>query len=79
MPATTSPIPPSSAEYPAIHSRILSQLAAITGAEFQHERARVAVQNATKGGGDPLSQLVSAAAEVYMRVSPIRMPLSETI
>ena len=79
MPATTSPIPPSSAESPAIHSRILSQLAAITGAEFEHERARVAVQNASRGGSDPLSQLVSAAAEVYMQVSPIRMPLSEAI
>ncbi|MEQ1851965.1 MAG: ABC transporter ATP-binding protein [Chthoniobacteraceae bacterium] len=64
---------------PAIHTRILSQLAAITGSEFQHERARVAVQNASRGGADPLSQLVSAAAEVYMHVSPIRMPLSEAI
>ncbi|MCB1279327.1 ATP-binding cassette domain-containing protein [Prosthecobacter sp.] len=58
---------------------MLAQLAAITGSEFDHERAKVAIQNARQTADDPLSQLVSAAAEVYMRVSPIRQPLAEVI
>ncbi|MEQ1748725.1 MAG: ATP-binding cassette domain-containing protein [Prosthecobacter sp.] len=58
---------------------LLSQLAAITGSEFDHERARIAVQNVAKADADPLSQLVTAAAEVYMHVSPVRVPLSEAI
>ena len=74
MPATSPPVSPDS-----LTSRLLAQLAAITGSEFDHERARVAVQNAAQAAADPLSQLVSAAAEVYMRVSPVRLPLSEAI
>jgi len=62
-----------------ITSTLIAQLAAITGCEFEHERARVAVQNASQGDLDPLRQLVSAAAEVYMHVSPMRLPLSEAI
>ena len=58
---------------------LLAQLAAITGSEFNHERARIAVQNVAKADADPLRQLVSAAAEVYMHVSPVRLPLSEAI
>ncbi len=58
---------------------LLAQLAAITGSEFDHERARIAVQNVAKADADPLGQLVSAAAEVYMHVSPVRVPLSEAI
>ncbi len=69
MPSTTS-IPSTS---------LLAQLAAITGSEFDHERARIAVQNVAKADADPLGQLVSAAAEVYMHVSPVRVPLSEAI
>lgn len=58
---------------------LLAQLAAITGSEYDHERALIAVQNATKREGDPLSKLVAAAAEVYMRVSPVRLSLAEVV
>jgi hypothetical protein len=58
MTATTSPIQPSPTESPAIHPRILSQLATITGSDFEHERARIAVQNASSTGADPLHHLV---------------------
>jgi putative ABC transport system ATP-binding protein len=57
----------------------LSQLAVITGCEFDHERARIAVQNAVRTDSDPLAQLISAAAEVYMKVSPVRQPLAEVL
>lgn len=57
----------------------LAQLAAITGSEFDHERARIAIQNATKADAEPLARLVSAAAEVYMKVSPVRQPLAEVL
>ncbi|MBK8094941.1 MAG: ATP-binding cassette domain-containing protein [Verrucomicrobiaceae bacterium] len=57
----------------------LAQLAAITGSEFGHERARIAIQNAAKADADPLSQLISAAAEVYMKVTPVRQPLAEVL
>lgn len=60
-------------------SRVLVQLAAITGVEFDHDRARIAVQNAARAGHDPLAQLVSAAAEIHMRVSPAREPLSKAV
>lgn len=60
-------------------SRVLVQLSAITGVEFDHERARVVVQNAVRADTDPLAQLVSAAAEVGLRVSPARMPLTEAV
>ncbi|MBE2287451.1 MAG: ABC transporter ATP-binding protein [Prosthecobacter sp.] len=63
----------------AVKTPILAQLAAITGSEFDHERAKIAVQNATKADSDPLSQLVSAAAEVYMKVTPVRQPLAEVL
>ena len=62
-----------------LSTNLLAQLAAITGSEVDHERARIAVQNVAKADADPLSQLVSAAAEVYMHVSPVRLPLSEAI
>lgn len=62
-----------------ITTALLAQLASITGCEFNHERARVAVQHASETGTDPLHQLVTAAAEVHMRVSPIRMSLAEAI
>lgn len=58
---------------------LLAQLAAITGSEYDHERALIAVQNTTKREGDPLSKLVAAAAEVYMRVSPVRLSLAEVV
>lgn len=58
---------------------LLAQLAAITGSEYDHERALIAVQNATKRDGDTLSKLVSAAAEVYMHVTPVRLPLAEVV
>jgi len=57
----------------------LAQLAAITGVEFDHERARIAVQNALRSDSEPLSQLVNAGAEVYLHVSPVRMPLAELV
>jgi ABC-type bacteriocin/lantibiotic exporter with double-glycine peptidase domain len=56
----------------------LSQLAAITGTAFDVDRAQRAVQNARENS-DPLSQLVSAAAEVSMKVSPVRLPLAEVV
>ena len=58
---------------------LLAQLAAITGSEYDHERALIAVQNAARRDGDSLSKLVAAAAEVYMRVSPVRLPLAEVV
>lgn len=63
---------------PAQGVRTLAQLAAITGSEFDHERARIAFRNVA-ADADPLSQLVSAAAEVSMHVSPVRLPLAEAI
>lgn len=57
----------------------LAQLAAISGSEFDHERAVIAIQNAVKAGNDPLDQLAAASAEVFMRVSPLRQPLSEAV
>lgn len=60
-------------------TNLLAQLAAITGSEHDHERARVAVQNAASIHSDPMAQLVAAAAEVYMHVSPVRLPLAEAI
>lgn len=74
MPAPIAPHSPG-----PISTALLAQLAGITGSEFNQDHARVAVQNASQKATDPLSQLVSAAAEVYMRVSPIRMPLTEAI
>jgi len=64
---------------PTVKPSTLAQLAAITGSDFDHERARIAVQNATGTDAEPLSQLVAAAAEVYMHVSPARMPLAELV
>jgi ABC-type bacteriocin/lantibiotic exporter with double-glycine peptidase domain len=58
---------------------LLAQLAAITGSEYDHARALIAVQNAARRDGDSLSKLVAAAAEVYMRVSPVRLPLAEVV
>ncbi len=71
MPAT----PPDSPLTPGL----LAQLATITGSEFDHARACVALQNAAQLAGDPLDQLVSAAAEIYMNVSPVRLPLAEVV
>jgi putative ABC transport system ATP-binding protein len=68
---------PSTTSIPSIS--LLAQLAAITGSEFDHERALIAVQNATRGDGDSLSKLVAAAAEVYMHVTPVRLPLAELV
>ena len=58
---------------------LLAQLAAITGSEYDHERALIAVQNAVKREGDSLSKLVATAAEVYMHVTPVRLPLAEVV
>ena len=71
MPAT----PPASTLTPAF----LAQLAIITGSEFDHARACVALQNAASLASDPLDELVSAAAEIYMNVSPVRLPLAEVV
>jgi len=59
--------------------QLLAQLAVITGTELPYDRACVAVQNAAQTGDDPIGQLVSAAAEVSMHVSPIRMKLAEAV
>lgn len=63
----------------AIIPRVLIQLSSITGVEFDHERARIAVQNAVRADTDPLAQLAAAAAEMHLQVSPARMPLSRAI
>jgi len=76
MPPPQSPSPQKQSH---LSTSTLAQLAAITGSEFDHDRARIAVQNAASEDSDPLSQLVSAAAEVYMRVSPVRLPLADVI
>ncbi|HAL72144.1 MAG TPA: hypothetical protein DCP71_10270, partial [Verrucomicrobiales bacterium] len=57
----------------------MAQLSAITGTEYDHERAKIAVQNATRAETEPLGQLVSAASEVYIHVSPVRLPLTELV
>ncbi|MBB5037613.1 peptidase domain-containing ABC transporter [Prosthecobacter dejongeii] len=57
----------------------LAQLSAITGTDYDHERAKIAVQNAAREDLEPLGQLVSAAAEVYIHVSPVRLPLTELV
>jgi putative ABC transport system ATP-binding protein len=73
------PTPSTTQGDPSLIMRTLAQLAAIAGCEFDHERARVAVQNAIKASEEPLSQLATAAAEVYMHVSPVRLPLAEAV
>ncbi len=62
-----------------LSTNTLAQLAAMTGCEYDYERARVAVQNAAKAETEPLAQLVAAASEVYMKVSPVRQPLAEVL
>lgn len=37
------------------------------------------MQNASKADADPLAQLVSSAAEVYMKIAPVRQPLAEVL
>ena len=64
---------------PIVSTTILAQLSAIIGTEFDHDRARIAVQNAVRGDAEPLNQLVSAASELYIHVSPVRMPLAEAV
>ena len=63
----------------SITPALLAQLAAITGSEYNHERALIAVQNTMKREGDTLSKLVATAAEVYMHVTPVRLPLAEVV
>lgn len=63
----------------ALSTSTLAQLSAITGVEFDHERAKIAVNNAIRADAEPLGQLVSAASEVYLHVSPVRMPLAELV
>lgn len=55
------------------------QLSAILGSALDHERARLAIQQATQTENDPLAQLSAAAAGAGMRVSPARLPLSEAV
>jgi putative ABC transport system ATP-binding protein len=62
-----------------LSTNTLAQLAAMTGCEYDYERARLAVQNAAKAETEPLAQLVAAASEVYMKVSPVRQPLAEVL
>lgn len=73
------PAAPSASDKNAISLNTLAQLAAITGSEFDHERARIAIQNTTKTDAEPLARLISAAEEVYMKVSPVRQPLAEVL
>jgi len=55
------------------------QLAAILDSDLDHERARLAIHNATQAPIDPLAQLSTAAASVGMQVSPVRLPLCEAV
>lgn len=76
----TSPGSPPAQQTPRhLLTSTLSQLSAILGTEFDHERARIAVQNAARADAEPLSQLVSAASELYIHISPVRMPLAELV
>ncbi|MEK0444976.1 MAG: hypothetical protein RLZZ399_297 [Verrucomicrobiota bacterium] len=63
---------------PALTLGTLTQLASITGTPFEVERAQSALQN-SRENQDPLGQLVAAAAEVSIAVSPTRLPLSEIL
>lgn len=63
----------------AISVPLLAQLATITGCDFDHQRADTAIRNALRTEQEPLAQLVSAAAEVFMNVSPVRMPLADLV
>lgn len=80
MPAVSPPGNPS-AEKPAspLSSSTLAQLAAITGTEYDHERSKIAILNAARADAEPLHQLISAAAEVHIHISPVRMPLAELV
>jgi putative ABC transport system ATP-binding protein len=75
MPANDATVPLKT----LISTNTLAQLAAITGSDYHHERAVIAVQNALRGDADPLAQLVSAAAEVYMRVTPVKLPFRDLV
>ncbi|MCW0221462.1 MAG: ATP-binding cassette domain-containing protein [Prosthecobacter sp.] len=77
IPSPGTPHPDSSK--PSLSTTTLAQLSAITGTEYDHERAKIAIRNATRADAEPLSQLVSAAAEVYLHVTPVRMPLAELV
>ena len=70
---------PTPNEKTCLSPNFLAQLAAISCSEFDHERSLIAIQNATKAGSEPLEQLLAAAAEVFMRASPLRRPLSEAV
>lgn len=63
----------------AISVPLLAQLAAITGCEFEHQRADTAVRNALREEKEGLAQLAAAAAEVHMTVTPVRMPLADLL
>ncbi|SKA76017.1 ABC-type bacteriocin/lantibiotic exporter, contains an N-terminal double-glycine peptidase domain [Prosthecobacter debontii] len=63
----------------AISIPLLARLAAITGCEFDPQRADTAVRNAMRVDTEPLALLARAAAEVHMQVSPARMPLAELL
>ncbi|TDU81245.1 ABC-type bacteriocin/lantibiotic exporter with double-glycine peptidase domain [Prosthecobacter fusiformis] len=80
MPSNTPPgkLPTEQPSLP-LSASLLAQLSAITGTEYDHERAKIAIRNATRADAEPLSLLVSAASEVYMNVSPVRMPLADLV
>ncbi|HBJ83860.1 MAG TPA: ABC transporter ATP-binding protein [Verrucomicrobiales bacterium] len=73
------PASPTASDRSALSINTLAQLAAITGCEFDHERARIAVQNTMQADADPLAQLTAAAAEVCLHVAPAWMPLAELV
>jgi putative ABC transport system ATP-binding protein len=64
---------------PAISVPLLAQLAAITGCEFDRDRADTAVRNAFRSETEGLAQLVAAASELHMRVTPVRLPLADLL
>lgn len=70
---------PPSTPPPILSPTTLLQLSAILGSEITPERARQAIHHATQAQSDPLAQLSTAAAGAGMRVSPVRLPLSEAV
>lgn len=77
-PKTLTPDIPPTPPAPLSPTTLL-QLAAILGSELDHERVRLAIQNAGQEPADPLAQLTAAAAGVGLRISPVRLPLSEAV
>ena len=58
---------------------VLRHLSVLTDTEFDLARAKLAVQNSRRDAAEPLEQLVSASAEVCLRMVPARMKVAEAV